>query len=273
NFWTLDFWGFYQPETADDRLLRGGPNTRKPAEWQLRMGVRSDSRRAALASLYYEGNFNAQNEWRHTLEANVEVRPTSAARFRIGPTFTRQFDVDQYVAVIADPLATTTFGQRWLFGDITESELSVQARAEWTFSPTLTLQLWAQPFIASGHFLRYKEFITPGQFAFDVYGTDRGTISRGTGASSEMVTIDPDGSGAAPAFTIAEQDFLVRSVRGNAVLRWEYRPGSTVFLVWQQQRNGASNIADLNATHDVTSAFRDPARNVFLVKLSYWLGR
>lgn len=273
NFWTIDFWAFYQPETVDDRLLRGGPTTRKPTEWQFRGGLTSDSRRRAVGYLYYEGNFNAADEHRHTVEASLELRPTSAARIRVGPTFTRQYDVDQYVAAVVDPLAVNTYGQRWVFGDIDESELSVQARAEWTFSPTLTLQLWAQPFVASGRFQRYKEFTAPGKFSFDVYGRDRGTIVRDRPSSPGTVSIDPDGSGAAPSFEIAEQDFLVRSVRGNAVLRWEYRPGSTLFLVWQQQRDGSANRADLSATHDVSSAFRDPARNVFLVKLSYWLGR
>jgi hypothetical protein len=276
SFWGVNFWIFAQPETVDDRLLRGGPSARKPAEWQFRGGVTTDSRRAALAEVNYEWNANAMREWRHTVEASFELRPTSAARVRLGPTFVRQYDIDQYVAVVGDPLATTTYGQRWLFGDIDQSELSVQARAEWTFSPNLTLQLWAQPFVSSGRFQRYKEFTTPGELDFDVYGVDRGTITRRAGGASAGrgdVTIDPDGSGPAQAFTIEEQDFLVRSLRGNAVLRWEYRPGSTFFFVWQQQREGFDPYSDLGATRDVGSAFRDPARNVFLVKASFWLGR
>ena len=276
SFWGVNFWIFAQPETVDDRLLRGGPSARKPAEWQLRGGVTTDSRRAALAEVNYEWNANAMREWRHTVEASFELRPTSAARVRLGPTFVRQYDMDQYVAVVGDPLATATYGQRWLFGDIDQSELSVQARAEWTFSPNLTLQLWAQPFVASGRFQRYKEFTTPGELDFDVYGVDRGTITRRAGggaAGRGDVTVDPDGAGPAQAFTIEEQDFLVRSLRGNAVLRWEYRPGSTFFFVWQQQREGFDPYSDLGAARDVGSAFRDPARNVFLVKASFWLGR
>jgi hypothetical protein len=273
SFWSYNFWGFIQPETVDDRLLRGGPLTRKPAEWQLQYTVTSDNRRAVIGQLNYEYNRNAEHEWRHTVKAGVEVRPTSAARFRVVPGFVRQFDVDQYVTDLRDPLATSTYGGRWIFGDIDQSELSVETRAEWTFSPTLTLQLWAQPFVASGRFARFKEFRTPGHFAFDVYGRDRGTIARHGGADGQEVTVDPDGAGPAAPFTFLEQDFLVRSLRGNAVLRWEYRPGSTVFLVWQQQRDGYQSTADLGATRDVGSPFRDPARNVFLVKWSYWIGR
>ncbi len=273
SFWSYNFWGFVQPETVDDRLLRGGPLTRKPAEWQVRSGFKTDTRRAVVGQATYEFNQNAQREWRHTVELGVELRPSSAARFQLGPKFTRQRDVDQYVTMVSDPTATATYGGRWVLGDLDQSELSLETRAEWTFSPTLTLQLWAQPFVASGRFRGFKEFRTPGAFAFDRYGVDRGTITRGAGAAHDEVVVDPDGAGPATTFTFGEPDFLVRSLRGNAVLRWEYRPGSTLFLVWQQQRQGVENWADLNATHDVASAFRDPARNVFLVKLSYWLGR
>ena len=273
NFVGYSFWGFIQPETVDDRLLRGGPLTRKPREWQLRGELTSDTRRPIVGELEYEYNRNAQREWRHTVSLGMELRPTSAVRIQLQPEFARQYDVDQYVTDVRDAAATRTYGGRWIFGDIDQSELSVEARAEWTFSPTLTLQLWAQPFVASGRFARFKEFSTPGQFAFDVYGRGRGTIVRRAGAGGDEVVVDPDGPGGAAPFTFQEQDFLVRSLRGNAVLRWEYRPGSTLFLVWQQQREGDEGFADLRATRDVASPFRDPARNVFLLKLSYWLGR
>ncbi|MEP7380771.1 MAG: DUF5916 domain-containing protein [Gemmatimonadota bacterium] len=273
SFWSYDFFGFVQPESDDDRLLRGGPLTRKPAEWQLRSGLTSDSRRAVIGKAAYEYNRNAAQEWRHTLQLGVEVRPTSAVRLQVRPQFVRQYDVDQYVLAVADPLATGTYGGRWIFGDIHQSELSVETRAEWTFSPRLTLQLWAQPFVASGRFDRFKEFTTPGAFDFDVYGRDRGSIARHTGPGEALVQLDPDGAGPAPSFAFPEPDYLVRSLRGNAVLRWEYRPGSTLFFVWQQQRSGGSVRADLGAPADIGSAFRDPARNVFLVKLSYWVGR
>ncbi|MFP5354814.1 MAG: DUF5916 domain-containing protein, partial [Gemmatimonadota bacterium] len=163
SFWSYSFWGFAQPETVDDRLLRGGPLTRKPAEWQLRGELNTDTRRAVIGEVEYEYNANAQREWRHTVELGLEIRPTSAARIQVGPEFTRQWDVDQYVTMVRDPLATRTYGGRWVFGELDQSELSLEMRAEWTFSPTLTLQLWAQPFVASGRFTRYTEFTTPGE--------------------------------------------------------------------------------------------------------------
>jgi hypothetical protein len=71
---------------------------------------------------------------------------------------------------------------------------------------------------------------------------------------------------------VDDPDFNVRSLRGNAVLRWEYRPGSALFFVWQQERSGFEALGGFNAGRDVGRLFREPARNVFLVKATYWIG-
>jgi hypothetical protein len=96
-------------------------------------------------------------------------------------------------------------------------------------------------------------------------------VSRARDAGT--VTIDPDAGGAAPAFVLGEPDFNIRSLRGNAVLRWEYRPGSTLFFVWQQSRAGSSDIGEFDFGRDVGAVFRERPTNVFLVKASYWFGR
>ena len=80
-------------------------------------------------------------------------------------------------------------------------------------------------------------------------------------------------AGGAPAFLIPTQDFTVRALRGNAVLRWEYRPGSSLFLVWSQQREFATDDADFGVARQVGRAFADPGRHVFLVKFARWIGR
>ncbi|MCG6989890.1 MAG: DUF5916 domain-containing protein, partial [Gemmatimonadetes bacterium] len=101
-----------------------------------------------------------------------------------------------------------------------------------------------------------------------VYGSDRGTITR-SGAS---YIVDPDGSGAAPSFAFFNPDFNVRSLRGNAVLRWEYRPGSAIYMVWQQQRSGYVPTGDFVFGRDVRGVFATRATNIFLVKATYWIG-
>jgi hypothetical protein len=103
-----------------------------------------------------------------------------------------------------------------------------------------------------------------------VYGRDAGSVQRSGGA----VTIDPDGN-AATSNTIAlpEPNFSFGSLRGNAVLRWEYRPGSTLFVVWQQRREDASAFGDLRISRDFSALLRAPGENVLAVKASFWLAR
>ena len=99
---------------------------------------------------------------------------------------------------------------------------------------------------------------------------DRGTIAYANGT----YTVDPDGAGPAAPFSFADPNFNFRSLRGDAVLRWEYRPGSTIYFVWTQERSGtaATGIGDLQLGRDLPGLVRVPPQNIFLVKFSYWVG-
>jgi hypothetical protein len=108
-----------------------------------------------------------------------------------------------------------------------------------------------------------------------VYGEDIGTIvrtpaSEGAGAS---YTVDPDGAGPAASFTFGDPNFTTRSLRGSAVLRWEYRPGSTVYFVWTQQRTGFDDAGSFDFGNAAGAIFRDKTTNLFQVKVNYWIGR
>jgi hypothetical protein len=109
-----------------------------------------------------------------------------------------------------------------------------------------------------------------GTYDFDYYGKDIGTLTLDQNGNS---TIDPDGVGPAESFTIGNRDFSFQSVRLNAVLRWEYRPGSTLFFVWQQQRdNYVPRDGELNIGDDYRTLFENKPVNTFVIKASYWLG-
>src|SRR2546426_12807502 len=90
--------------------------------------------------------------------------------------------------------------------------------------------------------------------------------------SRDSIFIDPDGSGPAARFAIEDPSFTLRSLRGNAVLRWEYRPGSTLYPVWT--RSGASSLTRgaIDFSDDARALFRGPSENIFPVKVNYWLG-
>jgi hypothetical protein len=148
-----------------------------------------------------------------------------------------------------------------------------------TFSPRMTLQLFAQPLLSSGDFLTYKQLTRPRTYEFDVF--EEGTYAAGPapgcagGRSCRSPEgrwhLDFDGNGAAD-HSFEDRDFNVRSLIGNSVFRWEYRPGSTVYLVWQRQADDEAMLGGFDLSRDARALFRAPARDLFLIKASYWMG-
>ena len=140
-------------------------------------------------------------------------------------------------------------------------------------SPTLSLEVFAQPFISSSRFSAFKEYARPRSGERLVYGRDVGTILERQAGPGTRYEVDPDGAGPAAPFSFNNPDFNFRSLRGNAVLRWEYRPGSTLFLVWTQDRSDTGPEGNLNLGRDRHELFAARPNNIFLVKVNYWLGR
>ena len=111
----------------------------------------------------------------------------------------------------------------------------------------------------------------------NVFGRDNGsTVATNTDPQTGGVTgytIDPDGAGSAPNFTFGNPDFNLRSLRGTGVLRWEYRPESTLYFVWTQERDDFDQFGDFNFSRDRSALFRDRPTNIFQIKGTYWIGR
>jgi hypothetical protein len=270
NFWQADLSTNFYPATSDDQLTRGGPLTRAPSARMVRLQIDSDARRRhtfGLGTMYYWSTAGA-----HTLALTpwLTVNPSSNLQVALTPSLTFNHDPAQYVQTESDPAAAATFGGRYVFGELSQTEVAFETRVNWTFTPRLSLQFYAQPLLSANDFRHYKELRAPRTYDFAVYGRDQGTIAPdGSGG----LTVDPDGAGPAPPFTIADQSFNLRSLRANLVLRWEYRPGATLFLVWQQSRsNQADGVGDFDLGRDLKRLRTTPADNLLAVKLSYWLG-
>ncbi len=267
----------HSASTLDDRLTRSGPLVRTPSSWAGTLYVGSDPRRRLVAGTeVYASEDEAGGHYRYA-DLSLTGRPATNVRVSVAPGVEWLRSTAQYVRTRADALAADTYGRRYVFADLEQTTLSVSTRLDWTFTPTLSLQLYARPYVSAGSYGGYKELTAPRSYSFAEYGRDRGTIELGSacGASQDpgLFTVDPDGAGAASCFQFARPDFNFRSLRGNAVLRWEYRPGSTFFLVWQQQREGAEEYGDFDTGRDLGGIFDAPARNVLLLKATYWIGR
>ena len=160
-------------------------------------------------------------------------------------------------------------GAHYLFGRLEQRTASLTTRVDYTFSPDLSLQLYAQPFVSAGDYSRFREVRDPGASSFDTrfrtYPDD--AVSEVGGPYS----VDRDGDGE-PELEFGDPDFNIRQLRSNLVLRWEYMPGSRVFLVWSQDRSGFAPDGSFRLGRDLDALFGADGRNVFLVKIEHWLG-
>jgi hypothetical protein len=268
----------YSPQVTSDRLTRGGPLASTPASLALSAGGGTDPRKRISAYMDAYSSTDDAGGYFRFLAASVSTRPSTNVQVSVGPVWESGRTDAQYVRTQTDELSTATYGRRFVFATLEQTTVALSTRLDWTFTPRLSLQLYARPFLSAGEYGGFKELAAPNSYRFTEYGEDAGTIALnsacGTSAADpQRYTIDPDGAGAANCFQFRRPDFNVRNLRGNAVLRWEYRPGSTLFFVWQQERSGQEGFGDFEFGRDASDLFAVPARNVFLVKATYWLGR
>jgi hypothetical protein len=279
NYWRANVRFQVDPWYNDDRLTRGGPMARTPGSYQVRFNVNTDNRRATRFNASYNFFNDRAGGRSRSIDFGVSARFRETVTLNIGPSYSRSRSMAQYVRRVGDPLATPTFGARYVFAELDRSTVSLDTRVDLTLSPALSLQLYLEPFLSVGQYRRLKELRAPRTYDFMEYGTDGSTISQN---GSGDFDIDPDGGGPAAAFQVLDRnlDFSQRSLIGNAVLRWEWRPGSTIFLVWQQRRvnrvSGHSAGADpwvgnLELGRDAGDMLDAPADNILMIKMNYWL--
>jgi hypothetical protein len=150
-------------------------------------------------------------------------------------------------------------GKHYVFGELKSQVLDLTMRANVSFTPDLSFQLYIQPFLAVGDYSNFKELARPRSYEFKPYTN---------------LDLNPDFSRRSLRSNAVLRCFSRRSLRSNAVLRWEYNPGSVLFLVWSQSRSAFLEMdsPSLRPYEDLKSSIIDEGENVFLVKLNYWLG-
>jgi hypothetical protein len=283
NVTFLNYWGAgwriaVNPETSNDRLTRGGPLSKDPRGYSGNVSVSSDSRKSWIGRSSYQWSFDDAGSWSQNVNMNVSIRPGPTWEFRVGPSLDRSFTTAQWITSQADSLAVDTYQRRFVFAPLRQTTLGIETRANVTFTSNLSFELYAQPFFASGRYGAMKQLRAAGEFEFLEYGKDIGTVTRG---ADGRYRIDPDANPATNnVITVADPDFSLRSLLGNAVLRWEWRPGSTLFLVWQQRRSerllgqsadALDRAGSFDLGRDVRGLVDLKPENVFVIKLNYWL--
>ncbi|MEP6618022.1 MAG: DUF5916 domain-containing protein [bacterium] len=253
NFWWTHL-GFNLNDyttSYNDRAARGGPAVRKSPSQSFWAGIESDSRNAVTASLWFSAaKGDDGRSFSGDLSPSVDFRMSSRFSASIGADYNRNGDdwqfYNQYGAVGSD-------STHYTFARLDQTTVSLNTRLNFTATPNLSFQFYGAPFMSNGTYADWKELNDPraDTFAgrFKPYGNKTGVF---------------DG-------------FNYRQFNSNAVMRYEYRPGSTLFVVWQQGRNNYLTPGDqgyfesYDLHRDYGSAFRDHPNNTFLVKWSYWV--
>jgi hypothetical protein len=242
NYWTYRASLFLSPGAVSDRLTRGGPIVRTPDSWSSDLSLGTDERKKFFAQLTAHLEGAGDGYYVRTNGITLTAQPADNLRVSITPSVTRSHDHTQYVTSFADAAATGTYGRRYVFSDLEQHSFELATRADWTLSSRLSLQLYLQPFIASGDYHDYRSLDEGRTRNFSPY-----------------------------AYTSSDPDFNFRSVRGSAVARWEFRPGSALYVVWNENRAGVADTGDFRFRRDLRAIPTAPSHDVFLVKVSYWL--
>ena len=279
NYWGLEAGLTYGSEVRSEVPTRGGPLMLLPARMTYSVSGNTDPRARLTVSPSAQLMRSTADNWSTSLELTVGYRPSPRVNMEVEPSLVRERDPRQYVATTNDPSFTPTFGRRFLFADVDRTTFSLGTRLNVTFTPRLTLQLFAQPLLSAGEFVTYKQFAQAGTHEFDPFeegsavvdGTSIRCVDGRTCRVGETRFVDFQGDGLSDV-SFRERDFRVRSLRANAVLRWEYRPGSTVYLVWQQGRYFEDQAAsDFGLSREFGQLLRQQPDNVLILKMNYWL--
>ena len=196
------------------------------------------------------------------INGDLTFQPGTQWQLSIGPEYEREVDTQQYVTTLAGgPIAA--FGSRYVFAHVDRSTYSTEIRLNYTFKPDLTLDFYGEPFAASGRYDQFGELMAARTRAMRAYGTEGTTLTR-----------LPDGSAAvtdgAASFRLANRDFNVQSFRSNLVLRWEWRAGSSLYLVWQQDR-ALEEVSNARVSiGDMFGSIGRSGDNFFAIKTSFW---
>ena len=168
---------------------------------------------------------------------SLTFRPQGAFDVTLSSSFGKSHEDAFYVTQGSDPTATETYGGRYIFGGLDQHFLDTTIRLNWLLSPNMSIQLYAQPFLATGDYEGFKALSAPSSYDFLTYGENGSTITFDEPNQTYTTVAQP---GATP-ISFGNPDFRVRSLRSNLVFRWEYRPGSTLFVVWNQGRGSFSS--------------------------------
>lgn len=265
NFWGVHGYLNRKMNPIQTRMLRGGPSMRLPEEWGYHIHLTSDSRKRIQASFgFYDSLFDdgiSRNWW---IFPSLEMRLTDNFELSFVPRFTSNRDNWQYVNTVE-----SEGENQYILGRIDQKTLDMTIRINYYLTPDLSVQYYGQPFISAGHYSDFKRVTNP----LAVVSEDRAIALTGDQINLEPESaeyrVDESNDGVED-YRFGNPNFNFREFRSNLVLRWEYNPGSTLYLVWTHGRSQTIQNGGFNFSHDMDALFDIYPNNVFLIKFNHW---
>ena len=265
NKWRINGSLTRMSENISTNHLRGGPSIILPGNEEINLNISTDQSKKVSFNLgNYQGfgdlnGFRAQSYW-----AGINAQPMNALSFSISPEYFILNDKLQYVAT-----KTTGGEERYLFATLDQKTASFTFRLNYTFTPELSLEYYGQPFVSAGKYSNFKRTTDTHANRFNdryhIFTKDEIDYDD----ESNAFTVDENQDGAGD-YAFDNPNFNFRQFRSNFVVRWEYLPGSTLFLVWSQGRTSSASDGSFHYGSDMRNLFGAEPHNVFLIKLSYW---
>ncbi|MCW5807760.1 MAG: carbohydrate binding family 9 domain-containing protein [Deltaproteobacteria bacterium] len=262
NYWTLGAGCNLETGGSSPGFLRGGPALNLDANGSFYANINTDSRKRVQAFI---GSFGwhqpSSQSSQYGFDVGLQIQARSNIDIFVGPGVQARNDALQFVDAAGDERGRT----HYVLGRINQMIAALTLRVNWTFSPEITLQAYAQPFVATGRYSEFKDVVQPGAAQFD----DRYTILDGTALSLSDGVYSAQNGG---RFQFGRPDFNFRQLRSTVVFRWQYRPGSTVFAIWSHGRTSASDDGRFFLGRDLRGLGEVDGENLVMVKANYWIG-
>ncbi len=265
NFWNANAGIELSHDITSTAHLRGGPALKIPDAVSSWISLGTDNRKKFSARLSTTVGSAAQNYQNFIrISPSITYKPLDKISLSIAPSYTDRYEQLQYVAQSSFNGET-----RYLFATIEQNVVNLSFRVNYTIMPDLTIQFWGQPFVASGKYYDFKKISNPKaenyNDRFQVFNPGQIQFTEG------FYRVDEDQNGTTD-YSFGNPNFRVTEFLSNLVIRWEYNPGSSVFLVWSQNRSGFEPNGQLSFFNDVGELFSKKGTNIFLLKFTYRIG-
>jgi len=254
-----------QSENLSTTLLRGGPSFITPGDQSFNLNISSDrSKKFSFFLGNYHGSGDGNSSRGNEYYGEITYRPSNSVSISVNPGYGIQSQELQYVT-------TEGHGNNlvFLFGKLDQKTMSMTFRINYTLNPELSIEYYGQPFVSAGKYSNIKKITEPGadrfRNRFHVFENDEMTFN----SENQNYSIDETRDGIED-YSVSNPDFNFRQFRSNLVVRWEYLPGSTIYLVWSQGRTSSGSTGLFSYGSDMKDLFNKTPHNVFLVKFSYW---